>query len=521
MMSAMPSRITLIVSVESQQSDIVGLVDSLDAQTLSYRDFEVFFLLTDAGREWGVRLSELALHRPNVRVWGGQSDAEPAAPEAVLAEATGEYVLHIDAGLLAEGVVLLPDALRRLGEFAALHGCDVVVGRNVSPQEFRTPLIFAGDAGRWEPELHDVPATSPLLVRRELLTEVGLQRDQLLAFPSVGVLASYPTARLAAATSAETEPLLENLKTELEWRDGVLELSVRADVVPQRRVTGGQLWLREHASLVEFWVPVDTSAGEPGVFTASARIDPGTAAGGEALPVGVWLCGLALATEDSPLTLSRVVLPRSPAPHVLLAGQPIALVDVAGQLALDVGAKRHRLVGRFAPSQVTIDETARGTLMVVRLPNIRSYGSTNALGSVLLDRFRLPAELVGQEGQDTELRCYVSGLAGTSSISTQFFSPRPSPSGVDLKISKVGIMSVKRTKAPVAPSPAAPAVDRPAPALPKGPGVPRLSAAARPLVRRLRRAVPAPLEPAARTLAKSPVLAAAYRRVAGIPTAKR
>ena len=536
MMSAMPARISVLIPLHGSEPDLVGLVESLDAQTLHYRDFEVVFVLADAESPWSTRLGDLAQHRPHVRVVVAQG---PDATATALAGSSSDHVLLLETSLLAEGATLLPEALERLSAFAGRHACDVVVGRSVRPHETSTPRLFTSDHPALGPVERQLVAGGPLLVARELLLEAGGDVDELLAVATVGVLGSYPTVRLSVASPAATAAVVEQLVCDLTWVDGVLAISAHARVPSGRSLSGGQLWLRNQRTLVEYWLPLeDVSSGD--ALVVAARFDLATAADGEPLPDGTWLCGLALAPDDGS-DLTRVALPATSAPNALVAGRAVVPADVRGQLALDVGARRHPVVGRLTPDQVTIEETARGTLLVARLPEVLSYGSATVPGGLLLGKLRLPAELVAEEGRDTELRCYVSGLAGTSSISTQFFGPRPSPAGIELAITEVGIMSatlpVVEPAAPKAPpAPDASVAPSPAPgpsAQPSRPGAPRRSSppparpstgdararllsVARPLVRRIRRAVPEPLEPAVKALSRQPVARDLYRKVAGI-----
>ncbi|HEX8488646.1 MAG TPA: hypothetical protein VF642_08895 [Propionibacteriaceae bacterium] len=545
----MPARISVLIPVSGSEPDLVGLVESLDAQTLPYRDFEVVFVLADAESPWSVRLGDLAQHRPHVRVVAAQ---EPDATATALAGASSTYVLLLGAPLLAEGATLLPEALERLTAFAGRHGCDAVLGRAVRPNETTTPRVFTSDHPSLGADERQQAAGGPLLVAREVLLGGDGDREDLLAVATVGALGSYPTVRLSVPSPAATEAVVEQLGCELTWADGVLAISAHGHVHPGRQLSGGRLWLRDRRTLVEYWLPLEDHSSE-GSLALSARFDLATAADGQPLPDGIWLCGVALALGDDQ-TLSRVALPATSAPNALVAGRPVVPANVRGQLALDVGARRHPVVGRLAPEQVTIEETARGTLLVARLPEVLSYGSATVPGGLLLGKLRLPAQLVAEEGRDTEVRCYVSGLAGTSSISTQFFGPQPSPAGLDLSITEVGIMTatlpVPEPAAPKAPTalkaPKAPkasnasAASSPAPgpsaqpsARPSRPGAPRRSSApparsgtadaralllsvARPLVRRIRRAVPEPLEPAVKALSRQPVARDLYRKAAGI-----
>ena len=74
----MPPRITVIAHVETNDSTLAELVESVDAQSLSYRDFSVVLLVPESAAALRRRLEQLTARRPNVVIQpfeGGWSDA--------------------------------------------------------------------------------------------------------------------------------------------------------------------------------------------------------------------------------------------------------------------------------------------------------------------------------------------------------------------------------------------------------------------------------------------------------------
>jgi hypothetical protein len=158
--------------------------------------------------------------------------------------------------------------------------------------------------------------------------------------------------------------------------------------------------------------------------------------------------------------------------------------------------------------QVQITEDVRGALFTAHLPNVYTTGSGAIDGAVMLDRFRLPARLAADD-QGVSLQFFVSGLAGESTLFTQFGASPVTATGLNLVITGTGEMGVTPTPPPPPPQPrksptAAPRKPPRAPAAPPKPV---------PVLTRLRRSVPEPLEPLARRLSRNPVARRLYRRM--------
>jgi hypothetical protein len=145
-------------------------------------------------------------------------------------------------------------------------------------------------------------------------------------------------------------------------------------------------------------------------------------------------------------------------------------------------------------------------LFRAHLPKVYTTGPGAIDGAIMLDRFRLPARLVGDQ-QGVSLEFFVSGLAGESTLFTQFGASPAAATGLNLVISGTGEMGVTPTPPPPEP-PKSPPAARPKP--PRAPAVPPKPV---PVLRRLRRSVPEPLEPLARRLSRNSVARRLYRRM--------
>ena len=174
-----------------------------------------------------------------------------------------------------------------------------------------------------------------------------------------------------------------------------------------------------------------------------------------------------------------------------------------GAFVIDVGATRFPPVPSLDADQVQITEDARGTLFTARMPMMHTTGPAVIDGAVTLDRLSLPARLVADH-DGVSLQFFVSGLAGESTISTRFGAAPAAPSGLNLVITGTGEIGVAPTPPPPPPPP------RPRPPKPTKKAVAPKPA---PMLTRLRRAVPAPLEPMARRLSRNHLARRLYRRM--------
>ena len=126
-------RISVVLPVFDTGQYLLPALESLDAQDLPAGEFEVVAVDDGSTDGSGELLDRWAASRPHVRVLHQPNSGWPGQPRnRGLATSRGEHVLFMDADDL-----LAPQALRRLHEFATLHGSDIVVPR------------LTGLGGRW------------------------------------------------------------------------------------------------------------------------------------------------------------------------------------------------------------------------------------------------------------------------------------------------------------------------------------------------------------------------------------
>jgi hypothetical protein len=510
-MASMSCKITVIARVGEAGTWLARLVNSLDAQDLPYDEFEAVFLVPDVGSGVGQRLAGLSGRRPNVRV----AAMAPAAA-GLAQEISGEWVLDLGPGLSASQPVLFPQALSRLVGFAAQHGCQAVLGRAVTRTGNVVEDIFVTDRPRLDGG--EIPLGGPgqaVVLRRDLAMAPGPgaaadPARSLAGVGHVGVLAAYPSLLITPPRHAAAGGSVRVEKSAVQWRRGRLVVTVTGSA--QDTSAGEMLFgIRHKGSGLEYWLPGSTTTCAGGVLAGTAEIDVRTAALGSPLGEGVWTVAVGVHQAG---TRRYVFAPVTPAPGPpaggVVDGVLVAPTAVGAQFALDVGATRSRIVPRLSPADVDIAESARGTLLTARLDGLAVDGDSRTPGSLHLGRFPLPACLVAQDGR-ARIECFVSGLAGTSALSAQFGRGKPEAVGLDLVISPTGVMTV------------VPAPDPPAggPATAPGGAPPPARAAGASAVVRLRRGVPAPIEPAVRLLARNKVAARVYRALTTGRAARR
>jgi hypothetical protein len=536
-MTRMVSKLTVVAHAGHEGQGLVHLVESLDDQSLSYDLFEVFFLVEDLASEVGGRLEELASRRPNVRVLP-QAAGEDAVKQAA-EQATGEWLLYLSPGLDELDAKLTPQALQRLSDFGESHDCDVVMGRVDLAAGRRAHDLFVRDNARLAGLDPAVLAEAlVVLYRRAFALESAVARDLasaetvLAATDRVGALASYTSLVAtpddksdADETSAEATELVVTHAT-VRWDEHKLVVKVEGAV--GQAGPGGEVHfsVRDPLTGVEYWLSGGGNVGEDGQLTAETEIDVRAAALGDRLPDGAWRVMVGVHGVGDGWTARRPV-PATAAVGGLVEGLLVVPSAVEGDLIIDVGATESSVVPTISIEDTSIVETATGTLLTVPLPDLAVVGSSRIPGFLHLGKFKLPAYLVGN-GQ-AKLECFLSGLAGTSVLATQFGRSRPAPTGLSLVISPIGAMSVVPTPKPV-PAPAAPAkkadaqasadapVKKSAPAKKAAAAKKRAQpvpnpAAEKSFATRLRRRVPAPLEPAVRAVAQHSAARKVYRRL--------
>jgi hypothetical protein len=526
----MPSRISVIAHVDSNDSALVDLVESLDTQSLSSSDFRLIFLVAAADTPLRRRLDHLAARRPNVVVSPFEEDCSNALQSTSAAVATPS-VLPLSRQLQGGTTRLHREALQRMSDFLETHDCDVVLAR--------ASWSSAADAGssriptRCRPHRrgdgeealrcgcawlsNGVPSHPWAAARCRRLGEDGAGRRQdrdtrlvphhRAPFRGQGCAAPGGRGCLQGGING----------VEASWRHGRIMLTAGTESTENELTV--VLSIRERVSGLEYWLPPSSEAPE------SWELDVRSAALGAPVPDGRWSV-MSNVYAAGGVTIARSPFPATPLVTGIVDGRPVVPAGVKGGFVIDFGATHFPPVASLDPDQVQITEDARGALLTAQLPNLHQTGRGDLPGAVILDSFRLPARLVADE-RGARVECFISGLAGESVLATQFGSSPPAPTGLSLVINGVGGMSV--TAAPPPPPPAAAKVTRPRADSPqaspkktttsgqtkaKKVGPASAGDTKRPaMVARLRRAVPASLEPAVQRLSRNDIARRVYRRL--------
>jgi hypothetical protein len=497
----MPPRTSVIVDLDPDASSLADLVRSLDAQSADTSDFEVIFAGIDAVSDVGRRLAVLAGRRPNI----GVSDARPA--DAV-STAPGSWVLPVSSQLCAAGIRLHPQALARLAAAGETHRSDAVLGRVDVAAGSRACDLLVGDTARLDAVPSEALDPALVLYRREFAQARGVGSTAseiagVLAGAAVSGVGSYPAARLPGDPPPPADaPSVAEVSA--VWQDGVAVITVSGRAVAGAPDRSAVLSVRHQADGLELWLPGDGRVDPDGAFSVTAPADPRPAALGGALASGQWAVRVGVHGSAGAWS-ARVPVPGAQLGPAVIDGLLVAVDRGGSSFVLDVGATRGSVVGRLAARDVEIAETWRGTLLNAAIPDVAVTGASQTPGHVLLGKFALPARIESADGT-ARLTCYLSGLAGRSSISTRFGGPAAA-TGLDLVIDAVGAMTVLPSPPPAPKAPAKRAPQR----APKKAPVPRSAT-----VSRLRHAVPASLEPAVRKLSRNPTARRVYRRLGGL-----
>lgn len=484
----MVCRASVIVRAEHEGPWLIHLVNSLDAQTLDYEDFEVLFVLPSSDVRLKERLTELSARRPNVRL-ADQSDGA-----AVIEGAKGTWVLDLGSALHKRQPTLFPDALAQLADFGDTHNLDFVLGRTEIRGDWSVMDLFTADRPRLDamPVLDNGPAAA--VFTRRTPAHDG----------AVGVLGSYPCLLVAGESTPTSSPAPRLHEHEVSWNGTRLVLTARGESDRDGSVVFAARYV---GTGTEHWLAT-TGSCDGGAFTASAEIDVRDAAVKSWLVDGRWQFCVGV-HGDEPVWTSRTPLPAGKVASAFIDSVMFASTKVGNTVALDVGATQGAFVGKIPPAAVTITESARGTALTAVLDSIVTAGTGHVSGHLLLDGFPLRADIVS-DGKRTTLQCYLSGLAGTSTLYTRFGSRNMDPTGLELVISPIGEMTVSRaTVRPAQPKPAVPAQPKPAKKAAQ-----RATREA-PAAERARKRLPAALEPAAKALSRNPMARRVYQRLTG------
>lgn len=509
----MAASLTVLLTTHDPGAGLADLVAGWDSQTAASTTADL--VVVDAGSRDGSaeRLHQLARRRSNVTVLDGRDDV-PGTLLRALREATGTYAV-----LLRQDQRLTPRAVELLVARADGTGAEVVLGRAASPAgsgSFVLPddrLLDAEAAAAALPHSLVVLRREPLLDLDDPLGALEDPRPRLVDVPVAGlgsaVVAVTPGPRPAAASTGVTD-------VSVAWRAGLLEVSV--DVVPPAPPAEGlRAWLVLAAvpGPAEHTVPATVDPAEDagraaGAWRFVATLDPSGADGRAPLDDGPWdvqlRCADPAGETTSPLAPAMVG-------SALVDGRPLTLSRSGPGLRLDAGATRTSPLAAVDPADASVVETSSGSLLTLRYPHLHVVGDAVVPARVRLGDLVLPARLVARDGSGA-LECYVGGLSGTSVVSVSTGESALRPTGLQLVIDDLGRMTLEPVPAPVP----VPKRVKESPASPV-PGPPRATTSparsSRPLAQRVRRHLPAPLEPVARRLARVPVLRRAYRGLLG------
>jgi hypothetical protein len=483
----MPRAIGVIVHVEQDGPWFTRLLTSLDAQTLDYDSFEVVLAVAEPDSAIGRRAVDVARRRPNLRVVLGAR-----APEA---ETDARWLVDLGPAARFEPT-LTPDALERLVQVGDAGGYDAVVGATIDRALSTTADIFAAPPDEAARTVPDAAAWS--LPRGVIARRAGSDGSG-----AVGVLTGSPAALVARHDVDTVTGAVKVTECTARWGDGRLLVTVAgtaADAAPGAEV---RFALVERSSGITHWLPSTTHSPVTDRFAGSTEIDVLTAAQGRPVPEGSWQVRVGVhGTGDAWSRRLPVPLPprNSALGPALINGRFIVPVAGKAALVLDVGARTTSPIGRLAATDATIADSARGTLLTVAVPALTGSGPRRIEGGLLIGGLKVPATLV-VEGGRARVEAYVSGLSGSSPLSTQFGRGRPAPTGLMLDVAPIGTMSVRSAE----PASAKPKSARPGPAKPA-------QRAARP---RVQDRVPPRLRPIAAALARNEFARRMYRTISG------
>lgn len=528
----MSPRLTVIVPVAVTESLSV-LIRSIDAQSLPYGDFGVTYVVVESSTI-RPRLEALATRRPNVTV-AVAADAEGLAAGVQEARARVETRWVLVLPTIEAPLLLPPRALESLVAAGERHDAGAVAGRTYTvrgPQygcSFRHDGIAADGL--------NLAAADTRLCLMEATSGEG----------PTAVVASYPCLAVLqpvdAATDSSPRPAIDSVTG--TWSAGALAFEVSGSLPADFRATEVTVEICQPSSGQQFWLPTSGEVSPNGTFAAAAGLDPATAAAGEWLDRGLWEIWLSAVDDRQRSIRARLDAP-SPGGAVLggrlLACKRIAPGRVGGKepagrvggkdsagrvggkdsagrvggkdsagLVLDVDATRHSLFRRFRVDDAQLEETVQGTRLRLSATELHVDQPTRVPGRVLQDGFSLPAVLIADPA-GSAIECWLSGLQGNRGLSTAFDAAPPAATGLRLRIAHTGQMSVLKQ----------PKKKRPAPAA--GPSSSRSATAqidTRHWAARLRRRMPAFLEPAVGRVARLEIARAGYRRLTRRLTRRR
>lgn len=462
----MEPKVTLLVSTQFSASAMTRLIESIDSQSLAPAEFRTIFVGPESSSQ-DARLVRYSTFRRNVVVCSGNLEAAEHLTNR-------GYVIHLSPDLQGQEVRLLPDALERLHSFADAAGADAVVGRHIGHPTRELPgLTTAHEGATVSDALREAAVSAPCaLIRRSLAdgqrVVAGLsvegRRSLIEAAPTIVAFSSEACLIVprpeTGKTSTSGDCAVRITSATASWREGKLNLEVTATATanPPVDLTNSLLRfsLRHAAAADSFHRPslrdyqyeangqVTKGADTNFSITASGVVDLLTPATGEPLEPGVWEVRMGVLPQGTqPATWSR--LPSDSVATALKGNRLVRTAPTKRGLVLDIGAVRYSGISALDQSSCEIVETAQGSLLRMTLADVHAEEDGAVHGSLLLDRLRLPAQLIAKDGR-VFIECFVSGLAGSSPIATAFGLSRPHPTGLALTISETGVMTVGRQR---------------------------------------------------------------------------
>ncbi len=425
----MTVKVSVVVPFSESSEAIATIVRSLDAQTLTYAEFETIFVNRGSTDGTDLRLARLAGRRPNVTIV--QAEAAPVA------DISGEYVLR-----LAPDDDLFDDGLSRLYSHAQSADAAAVRGLRVGDPSMTGSVVAYRTALLRE---HDVDITADDFPER--IGALGI--DALL-------LRESPVLRGSGSDPAGDDTRLVVYAADLDWDADCLSIRFEAQV-GHTADTESEL----SARLLAEHRPSGRQVQLPAIIATDA-VDDGTRLTGQLRltfpsqedwirPGGTWHLRLEVLLGGE----EQLVAP-------LRANRPISGVigaDIVGLEDSRLGLGLYRAAARthfFAPvaEDASFVESAAGNKLTLPLARVHGHRA-EALGYLDIGSISVPGILTGNNGH-LALESWVSGMAGSYPLAARFGGPAV-PLNLHLKVGPLGELSlVTPPPPPPPPRPASP-----------------------------------------------------------------
>ena len=363
-------------------------------------------------------------------------------------------VAAASARLAAVAASSVPEALR----------ADALLAAHANNLDMVVVAARAGLGKHWTRELanyrsalnENVPASLDERLTPGHLAVSGLLRSGNLDEVASTIRGLSPRPRISQVSAGWVRGALE-LAFDVSFPAGGRDV---ADLPPQPELG---LCVFRSAEGVEWSIAEEDMTvahdAESGVRHVTARVRPGSLAGGDPLPSGIWTPAL-LVNDGGVGRRMRVPYPKGSARASYTSGRASVSFSDAGKLALDVGATSRSVVSKLDPARASISADARGTLLRVEVPDLDIADGTELPGRLRIGRLPVLATIRAEGGRPV-LEAWVSGLAGSYRLATQFSAAAYAPTGLVLEIDGVGAMTARALSPSRAPA-SAPA-GRPSP----------------------------------------------------------